>query len=74
LKIPFDQLIHRFLDFFHVAFWAVQEAENEFALPGVDFNQPKIQLGCVRESDVSNVRLALRDDFLPLDKHKMRLG
>ena len=29
-----ERLKHRFLDFMQVAFWAVQEEENEFQVPG----------------------------------------
>jgi len=32
-KLTFDNLNHRFIHFNHIAFWAGQEVENEFAVP-----------------------------------------
>jgi len=32
-KVTFENLNHRFFDFIEIAFWAGQEAENDFVVP-----------------------------------------
>jgi len=42
--VTWEPLKHRFLDFTQVAFWASQEEENEFPVPGDHFKSRYTEL------------------------------